>query len=81
MNKPAICGGTPVRETRLYYGHQYIDEADIQSVVEVLRSDYLTCGPKITELLRPLPLQPVPIVLCTVALSQYLLILRIQPII
>ena len=50
MNKPAICGGTPVRETKLYYGHQYIDEADIQSVVEVLRSDYLTCGPKITEL-------------------------------
>lgn len=50
MNKPAICGGIPVRETKLYYGHQYIDEADIQSVVEVLRSDYLTCGPKITEL-------------------------------
>ena len=50
MNKPAICGGTPVRETKLYYGHQYIDEADIQAVVEVLRSDYLTCGPKITEL-------------------------------
>lgn len=50
MNKPAICGGIPVRETKLYYGHQYIDEADIQAVVEVLRSDYLTCGPKITEL-------------------------------
>ena len=50
MNKPAICGGIPVRETKLYYGHQYIDEADIQSVVEVLRSDYLTCGPKITEM-------------------------------
>ncbi|MBR3605985.1 MAG: UDP-4-amino-4,6-dideoxy-N-acetyl-beta-L-altrosamine transaminase [Lachnospiraceae bacterium] len=50
MNKPAICGGTPVRETKLYYGHQYIDEEDIQAVVEVLRSDYLTCGPKITEL-------------------------------
>lgn len=50
MNKPAICGGIPVRETKLYYGHQYIDEADIQFVVEVLRSDYLTCGPKITEL-------------------------------
>ena len=50
MNKPAILGGTPVRDTKLYYGHQYIDEADIQAVVEVLRSDYLTCGPKITEL-------------------------------
>ena len=50
MNKPAICGGTPVRDTKLYYGHQYIDDADIQAVVDVLKSDYLTCGPKITEL-------------------------------
>ena len=50
MNKPAICGGTPVRDTKLFYGHQYLDEADIQAVVDVLRSDYLTCGPKITEL-------------------------------
>jgi len=50
MNKPAICGGTPVRDTKLFYGHQYIDDADIQAVVEVLKSDYLTCGPKITEL-------------------------------
>ena len=50
MNKPAILGGTPVRDTKLYYGHQYIDDADIQAVVDVLKSDYLTCGPKITEL-------------------------------
>lgn len=50
MEKPAICGGTPIRSRKLYYGHQYIDEEDIQSVVEVLRSDYLTCGPKIGEL-------------------------------
>lgn len=50
MRKPAIEGGSPVRETPIFYGHQYIDEADIQAVVEVLRSDYLTCGPKIGEL-------------------------------
>ena len=50
MNKPAILGGTPVRDTKLYYGHQYIDETDIRAVVDVLKSDYLTCGPKITEL-------------------------------
>lgn len=50
MEKPAICGGTPVRDTQIYYGHQYIDEADIQAVVDVMRSDYLTCGPKIREL-------------------------------
>lgn len=50
MEKPAIEGGTPVRETKIFYGHQYIDDADIQAVVDVLKSDYLTCGPKIGEL-------------------------------
>lgn len=30
------------------YGHQSIDEADIQSVVDVLRGDYMTCGPAVT---------------------------------
>ena len=50
MDKPAICGGTPIRDTKLFYGHQYIDEADIQAVVDVLKSDFLTCGPKIDEL-------------------------------
>lgn len=54
MDKPAICGGTPVRDTKIYYGHQYVDEADVQAVVEVLRSDYLTCGPKIGELEKKL---------------------------
>ncbi len=50
MQKLAINGGTPVRDTKLFYGHQYIDDADIAAVTEVLKSDYLTCGPKITEL-------------------------------
>lgn len=50
MDKPAICGGSPIRDTKIYYGHQYIDEDDIQAVVDVLKSDYLTCGPKIDEL-------------------------------
>ena len=54
MEKPAIEGGTPVRETPIFYGHQYIDEADIQAVVEVMKSDYLTCGPKIGELEKKL---------------------------
>lgn len=31
------------------YGRQSIDEKDIQMVTEVLRSDYLTTGPKVTE--------------------------------
>jgi len=45
----AINGGSPVRSTLLPYGRQAIDEADIQAVVEVLRSDWLTTGPKVGE--------------------------------
>ena len=54
MEKPAIAGGSPVRDTKLFYGHQYIDEADIQAVTEVLKIDYLTCGPKVTALEKKL---------------------------
>lgn len=45
----AIEGGTPVRKTLLPYGRQSIGEDDIQSVVDVLRSDWLTTGPKVGE--------------------------------
>jgi len=50
----ALHGGKPVRKTKLGYGHQYIDEMDIQAVVDVLKSDFLTCGPKVDELERKL---------------------------
>ena len=46
----ALYGGKPVRNQKLYYGHQWIDEADIEAVEEVLRGDYLTCGPTIERL-------------------------------
>ena len=49
MEKLALFGGTPVFEKKIGYGHQYIDDADIQAVVDVLKSDFLTCGPKIIE--------------------------------
>ena len=45
----AIDGGTPVRSTRLPYGRQLIDQADIDAVVAVLRSDFLTTGPRVAE--------------------------------
>jgi perosamine synthetase len=45
----AIDGGTPVRNTLLPYGRQAIGEEDIQAVVKVLRSDWLTTGPKVGE--------------------------------
>lgn len=49
MNKLAINGGEPVRKEKIYYGHQWINEDDIQAVCDVLRSDYLTCGPAVTK--------------------------------
>ena len=50
MEIPAICGGTPVRTTPLSYGRQFIDDQDIQAVTDTLKSDYLTCGPRVTQL-------------------------------
>src|SRR5262245_56121023 len=45
----AVNGGAPVRKTLLPYGRQTIEEDDVQAVVDVLRSDWLTTGPKIAE--------------------------------
>jgi perosamine synthetase len=45
----AIEGGRPVRTTLLPYGHQSLLESDIAAVVDVLRSDWLTTGPKVGE--------------------------------
>jgi perosamine synthetase len=44
----AIEGGAPVRVSPLPYGHQSIDESDINAIVDVLRSDWLTTGPAVT---------------------------------
>lgn len=54
MEKLAIFGGQPVRETPVFYGSQYIDDADIQAVVDVLKSPWLTCGPHINEVEKKL---------------------------
>jgi perosamine synthetase len=45
----ALHGGSPVRAEFLPYGRQSIDDGDIASVVETLRSDWLTTGPKVGE--------------------------------
>lgn len=49
MEKLAVFGGEPVRDKAIFYGHQYIDESDIKAVVDVMKSEYLTCGPKVEE--------------------------------
>lgn len=45
----AIDGGVPVRGTLLSYGKPSLSEEDIQAITEVLRTDWLTTGPKVTE--------------------------------
>lgn len=47
--KPAILGGKPIRNKTLPYAKQYIDEEDLMAVNEVLKSDFLTTGPKLKE--------------------------------
>ncbi len=45
----AINGGTPVRSELLPYARQSVSEEDIAAVTTVLRSDWLTTGPKVGE--------------------------------
>ena len=45
----AVDGGTPIRNDMLSYGRHSIDQRDIDAVVEVLQSDWLTTGPKVDE--------------------------------
>ena len=50
MEKLAISGGIPVRDKKIYYGRQCIDQDDINAVNETLKSDYITCGPRVKKL-------------------------------
>lgn len=54
MEKLAIFGGKPIRDRAVSYGMQCIEQDDIDAVVNTLKSDYLTCGPKIEEMERRL---------------------------
>lgn len=49
MDKLAIHGGTPIRDKYLAYGRQSIDDKDIESVINILKGDYLTTGPTILK--------------------------------
>ncbi|GMB09125.1 UDP-4-amino-4,6-dideoxy-N-acetyl-beta-L-altrosamine transaminase [Thermolongibacillus altinsuensis] len=39
----------PIRNSYLPYGRQWIDDDDIEAVVEVLKGDYLTTGPYVSK--------------------------------
>ena len=38
MEELAIFGGKPVRENKIFYGRQYIDQADVDAVAAVMTS-------------------------------------------
>jgi UDP-4-amino-4,6-dideoxy-N-acetyl-beta-L-altrosamine transaminase len=50
----AIHGGSPVRSRVLPYGHQLIEEDDVAAVVETLRGDWITTGPRVPDFERRL---------------------------
>ncbi|MCR5404304.1 MAG: UDP-4-amino-4,6-dideoxy-N-acetyl-beta-L-altrosamine transaminase [Butyrivibrio sp.] len=54
MERLAIDGGTPVRESKIFYGRQWIDDRDVEVVSKALRGDLITCGPFVEELQKKL---------------------------
>lgn len=50
MEQLAIFGGTPVRESPIFYGKQCIEQDDIDAVVETLKGPLITCGPRVEAL-------------------------------
>lgn len=50
MEQLAIFGGKPVRENKIFYGRQCIEQDDIDAVAATLASNLITCGPKVVEL-------------------------------
>ncbi len=47
--KKTVTTSSTSDNSHIPYGRQTIDEDDIQAVIDVLRSDYLTTGPKVDE--------------------------------
>ena len=49
-DKPAVAGGVPVRQEPLRFGVPLIEQEEIDAVVQVLESGWITTGPKTQEL-------------------------------
>lgn len=54
MPEPTSSGPPSSGLRRIPYGRQSIDDADVAAVVDVLRSDWLTCGPAVERFERAL---------------------------
>lgn len=50
MEKLALYGGKPVRDNKIFYGRQWIEDDDVAAVSAVLRSDLITCGPQVAKM-------------------------------
>ena len=58
MELPAILGGAPVREDKIYYGRQWVTEEDIDAVDDILTEQVdvqslVNDGEKSVELVLP----------------------------
>jgi len=49
IDKPAIAGGKPVRQTPLRFGVPFIGQEEVDAVVDVLKSGWISTGPKTHE--------------------------------
>lgn len=49
IEKLAIDGGRPIRNSKIYYGGQWIDENDVEAVSKTLVDTFITCGPRVEE--------------------------------
>jgi len=49
INKPAIVGGNPIRQKPLRFGTPFIGQDEIDAVTEVLKSGWISTGPKTQE--------------------------------
>lgn len=50
MERLAINGGSPVRDNKIFYGRQWIDNDDVKAVNDTLLGSLITCGPKVEEM-------------------------------
>lgn len=84
LNKPAIEGGSPVRDTPLPYATQWLGDEEWCAIEDVLRSGWLTTGPKTEEFEAALSAyagapHAVAVTSCTAALQLALNALGIGP--
>ena len=84
LNKPAIDGGIPIRDTPLPYARHWLEEREIQAALDVLRSGWITSGPKVQEFEKALceytgAAHAVAVNSCTSALHLALNVLEIGP--